>query len=514
MLKKNHQDYWTQRVDEIIRYADQLDIDVFAEIAKIYLEEAKLVQKELFAFYQRFADDKGLTLQEAMYQLRHEDMSDYQQNAKRYFEQAEKDPELLKRLNEQYASARATRMDLLNLELTWRAGVLATSISSTFENHLLKTAKYAYRKAGDRRSTINEPALRELIRTPINGKNYSEHIWGNVDKLAEDLREVLRRGFIRGLNPREMGQEIAKKYNVARSRAQTIIRTDGTAIISNSVAKRYLDAGLKYYRILVHLDDRTTDVCRRIAKEDKLYELSEMKAGLNAPPFHYNCRSGIVPDEEELGGGKVSQVHFINPLEGAASESEKVNKRRKDNSLRVDRNLINSNAYRRKFDSISENSNLNRALYQSAKEILFHRDGTKKEDLYLLDLTGKVLYKNNVSQGDRSVSYTKSMLKLIREHDSPIITIHNHPSSMPPSLGDLHSQLVRGYSEGFIVGHNGIVFQYEVSSLKSFIPYVTYLQILENNRLKGYNEFESQMSTLKELSESFGFTFKEVGRDE
>lgn len=300
--KKKHQDYWAKRVDEIIRYADQIDIDVFAEIARIYLEEAKLVQKELFAFYQRFADDNGLTLQEAMYQLRHEDVSDYQQNAKRYFEQAEKDPELLKRLNEQYASARATRMDLLNLELTWRAGVLATSISSTFENHLLKTAKYAYRKAGDRRGTINEPALRELIRTPINGKNYSEHIWGNVDKLAEDLREVLRRGFIRGLHPREMAQEIAKKYNVARSRAQTIIRTDGTAIISNSVAKRYLDAGLKYYRILVHLDDRTTDICRQIAKEDKRYELSEMKAGLNAPPFHYNCRSGIVPDDEELNG--------------------------------------------------------------------------------------------------------------------------------------------------------------------------------------------------------------------
>lgn len=309
--KKKHQDYWTKRVDEIIRYADQIDIDVFAEIARIYLEEAKLVQKELFAFYQRFADDNGLTLQEAMYQLRHEDLSDYQQNAKQYFEQAEKDPELLKRLNEQYASARATRMDLLNLELTWRAGVLATSISSTFENHLLKIAKYAYRKAGDRRGTINEPALRELVRTPINGKNYSEHIWGNVDKLAEDLREVLRRGFIRGLNPREMAQEITKKYNVARSRAQTVVRTDGTAIISNSVAKRYLDAGLKYYRILVHLDDRTTDICRQIAKEDKLYELSEMKAGLNAPPFHYNCRSGIVPDEVELQSDKYSDMGLL-----------------------------------------------------------------------------------------------------------------------------------------------------------------------------------------------------------
>lgn len=327
MVEKKHLEYWQKRVDEIIRYADQIDIDVFAEIARIYLEEAKLVQKELFAFYQRFADDNGLTLQEAMYQLRHEDMSDYQQNAKRYFEQAEKDPELLKRLNEQYASARATRMDLLNLELTWRAGVLAASISSTFENHLLKTAKYAYRKAGDRRGTINEPALRELIRTPINGKNYSEHIWGNVDKLAEDLREVFRRGFIRGLHPREMAQEIAKKYNVARSRAQTIIRTDGTAIISNSVAKRYMDAGLKYYRILVHLDDRTTDICRQIAKKDERFELSEMKVGVNAPPFHYNCRSGIVPDEDELDGGiKLDSSYHteadpIRELMGSAFES-------------------------------------------------------------------------------------------------------------------------------------------------------------------------------------------------
>lgn len=488
--KKKHQDYWTKRVDEIIRYADQIDIDVFAEIARIYREEAKLVQKELFAFYQRFADNNGLTLQEAMYQLRHEDMSDYQQNAKRYFEQAEKDPELLKRLNEQYASARATRMDLLNLELTWRAGVLATSISSTFENHLLKTAKYAYRKAGDIRGTINEPALRELIRTPINGKNYSEHIWGNVDKLAEDLREVLRRGFIRGLHPREMAQEIAKKYNVARSRAQTIIRTDGTAIISNSVAKRYLDAGLKYYRILVHLDDRTTDICRQIAKEDKRYELSEMKAGLNAPPFHYNCRSGIVPDDEELGGG---------------SEKESENSHKGINRVnQINRPYINSSEYRRKFDRLGESGKVTRIMYSESKAMLKHRDGTTFEDLAFIDSkTGEVLVSNH-SNLVRAVAPTTKMRKMIDSRSShSIIAIHNHPGSSVPSYSDLQLAYERGYKYGLIVCHDGTIFKYTSANQVDVGLYNAALAKLDG---KGYNE-----DTIRKFSEElskFGVTLE------
>ena len=298
---KKHDNYWQKRSDDIMRYVDSTDIDMFAELQKIYAEESAKIQHDLFAFVTKYADDNKLSYSDALQRLRSVDLSDYQANAEKYRKQAEKDPELLKRLNEQYASSKVTRFDALNLEMTYKVGVMQGVIEKSFENYLKSTAKYAYRKImGGNSGALNEPALKELINTPFNGYNYSEQVWGNTDALAKDLREVLKRGFIRGDDVRSMAAELAKKYNVARSRAQTLIRTDGTAIVNRSAIKRYEESGLKYYRISVHMDNRTSQICKRIHSEDKRYRIDEFETGITAPPFHYNCRSAVIPDEEEL----------------------------------------------------------------------------------------------------------------------------------------------------------------------------------------------------------------------
>lgn len=305
---KKHDDYWRVRAEDIMRYVDSTDINIFEELQKIYIEHSAEVQRDLFAFVTKYADDNKISYSDALQRLRGVDLSDYQANAKKYREQAEKDPELLKRLNEQYASSKVTRFDALNLEMTYKIGVMQGIIEKSFENYLKSTAKYAYRKImGGNSGALNEPALKELVSTPFNGYNYSEQVWGNTDALAKDLREVLKRGFIRGASAREMASELAKKYNVARARAQTLIRTDGTAIVNRSAIKRYDESGLKYYRISVHLDDRTTETCRTIAKKNKLYKIDEFETGVTAPPFHYNCRSAVIPDEDELN--KKSEIN-------------------------------------------------------------------------------------------------------------------------------------------------------------------------------------------------------------
>ena len=298
---KKHDDYWQKRAEDIMRYVDSTDINVFEELQKIYIEHSAEVQRDLFAFVTKYADDNKMSYSEALQRLRGADLSDYQANAEKYRKQAEKAPELLKRLNEQYVSSKVTRFDALNLEMTYKIGVMQGIIEKSFENYLKSTAKYAYRKImGGNSGALNEPALKELINTPFNGRNYSEQIWGNTDALAKDLREVLKRGFIRGDDVRSMAAEIAKKYNVARSRAQTLIRTDGTAIVNRSAIKRYEESGLEFYRISVHMDNRTSQICKRIHSEDKLYRIDEFETGITAPPFHYNCRSAVIPDEEEL----------------------------------------------------------------------------------------------------------------------------------------------------------------------------------------------------------------------
>lgn len=301
MTKKKHNDYWHKRSNDIMRYVDSTDVDMFAELQKIYASESAQIQRDLFAFVTKYADDNKMSYSDALQRLRGVDLSDYQANAKKYREQAKNNPDLLKRLNEQYAGSKVTRLDTLNLEMTYKVGVMQGIIEKSFENYLKSTAKYAYKKAmGGNSGALNEPALKELINTPFNGRNYSQQVWGNTDDLARDLRDVLKRGFIRGDDVRSMAGELAKKYNVARSRAQTLIRTDGTAIVNRSAIKRYEESGLEFYRISVQMDNRTSQICKRIHSEDKRYRIDEFETGATAPPFHYNCRSAVIPDEEEL----------------------------------------------------------------------------------------------------------------------------------------------------------------------------------------------------------------------
>lgn len=295
------QEYWKKRMDEIFSYVDQTDIDFFDELQTIYTESRRAIQKEIYAFYAQYAKENKISLQEAKKRLMREDLSDYRNNAEKYFKQAEKDPELLKRLNEQYKAGKITRLEALQLDLAYQFGKMSDKLHKSFESYLKEVGKYAYRKVnfGHSASTLNGPTLQQLVETPFNGENYSQSIWGNVDDLAKDLKDILIKGFIRGSGPADIARELRKKYNVARSRAEAIVRTDGTNIINSATVKRYEEAGLTEYEFMAHLDNRTTITCENLNGE--IFKIKDYQPGTNAPPMHVNCRSTIVPTDKELG---------------------------------------------------------------------------------------------------------------------------------------------------------------------------------------------------------------------
>lgn len=295
--------YWSGRMDEIMAYVDRTDIDFFDELQIIYTEGRQNIQKEIYNFYAKCSKENNISIQEAKKRLMREDLSDYRANAEKYFKQAEKDPELLKRLNEQYKAGKVTRLEALHLDMEWHLGKMSGALHKSFDRYLKEVAQYAYRKiiGGNSKSTLNKAALEQIVKTPFNGKNYSSSIWGNTDELAKDLKKVLTQGFIRGSGPADMARELRKKYNVAKNRAEAIVRTDGTNVVNLSAAKRFEDFGLTKYKNNVHVDDRTTEICLRVNREDKTFLLVEYQPGITAPPYHVGCRTGIVPDDSEIG---------------------------------------------------------------------------------------------------------------------------------------------------------------------------------------------------------------------
>lgn len=299
---QRHDAYWKQRMDDILRYVDEVDIELFAELTELYGEFSRRVQKEVFAFYSKYAQENELTLQEAKKKLRGMDLSDYQANARRYLEDTRDNPELWRRLNEQYQSSRGLRLDALELELDYRIGQLNEQVTRRFDQYVRQVAGYAYQKIVNdiSRVPINQPALEQVIMRPWNGYNYSEAVWGNTHHLAEHLKKVFKNGFIRGLSAREIASDVRKQFDVAKHRAETLVRTEGTHIVNSATTQRYREFGLKYYQLHIHLDNRTSAICKRLAKVDKTYALDEAEPGVTAPPFHYNCRTTMIPSEEEL----------------------------------------------------------------------------------------------------------------------------------------------------------------------------------------------------------------------
>lgn len=173
----------------------------------------------------------------------------------------------------------------------------------------------------------------------------------------------------------------------------------------------------------------------------------------------------------------------------------------------VNKTYIDSGEYRRKFDNITDNPEVSKTLYNCAKEALKHRSGTEFEDMYWIDgVTGKILLSVTDSEDKRAIIYSEKMKKSISNF-SEAVTLHTHPSSMPPSVSDLNSCCRNKYKIGFIACHNGKIFGYTSNECISESLYAAYIQRFIKD---GNDEYDSQIKALEKLAQSFDIKFWEV----
>ncbi len=181
---------------------------------------------------------------------------------------------------------------------------------------------------------------------------------------------------------------------------------------------------------------------------------------------------------------------------------------RNKNTL-VNKTYIDSGEYRRKFDKLTDNPDVNKAVYDCAKSALKHRSGTELEDMYWFDgATGKIIAKELNSTNPRQVVYSAATKSAVGSAESKsIIALHTHPSSMPPSIEDFNACFRHGYKCGFIACHNGKIYGYSSEQLISAKLYELCVGDFLDN---GLPEFEAQTKALEELRRNHKIDFWEV----
>lgn len=231
-----------------------------------------------------------------------------------------------KELNNVYFKTRITRLQALQSQIK-------ASIDSLFIKQQLDMEKFLkdiyedtyYRNIyeihkglgiGINFAKIDNKALDKVISTKWLGENYSDRVWKDKDKLLRELEISLSQAFIRGDSIEKTSNIIAERMKVAKGRAFTLVNTESAYILSQATFDSYKGSGVvKKYEIVATLDIKTSKICRGM--DGKVFKVSEKEIGLNAPPFHCNCRTTTVAyfedaiDEERIARGIDGKVYKI-----------------------------------------------------------------------------------------------------------------------------------------------------------------------------------------------------------
>ena len=133
-------------------------------------------------------------------------------------------------------------------------------------------------------SLIDDAAIKKAMSLKWYGKNYSERIWVNTDRLAEKLKEELMVNFITGRTNREAAESVQFEFAKGMQNARRLVRTESCYFANQMEMQSYEECEIEKYRFVATLDLRTSDICREL--DGKVFLVSEQQPGKNCPPMH------------------------------------------------------------------------------------------------------------------------------------------------------------------------------------------------------------------------------------
>ncbi len=325
-------DYWKSRFAQLEEAQNQKGADTYAEIEKIYKQAQKEIEGKINTWYQRFASNNGISMTEARKLLFGADLKEFKWDVNDYIRYGKRNAmnqAWMKELENASARFHITRLEALKLRVQ-------QSMEQVFDNQLNHVdaamrriyqdgychTAYELQKGfgiGWDMAELDQKHLDKLLAKPwaVDGKNFSERIWTNKQKLISEMHNELTRNVMLGQDPQKAIDAIAKKMKTSRYNAGRLVMTEGAYF--NSAAQRdcFHALDVEQYEIVATLDSHTSEICQRM--DGKVFPMKDFEAGVTAPPFHVYCRSITVPYFEEDFGkmgqraakGKDGETYYV-----------------------------------------------------------------------------------------------------------------------------------------------------------------------------------------------------------
>ena len=301
-------DYWKDRFEQIEKICHDKGAVTYREIEEQYRKAQREIESQISVWYQRFAVNNGITMQEARRLLTSGELAELKWDVNEYIKYGQQnaiDGKWMKQLENASAKAHISRLEALKLQVQQQVEIvfgnqldgIDKAMRAVYSAGYLHTA-FEIQKGtgiGYTLAAFNQTLIDKILNRPWapDGKNFSDRVWSNKQKLINELNTTLTQGIILGKDPGKIINAMSKKLDVSKTAAGRLVMTESAAFASRAQEDCFKELGVEEYEIVATLDSHTSEICQDM--DGKVFKMSEREIGLNAPPFHVNCRTTTVP---------------------------------------------------------------------------------------------------------------------------------------------------------------------------------------------------------------------------
>lgn len=292
--------YWRERELEHIKKMIKDDKKIAARLEKLYQRAMDEIQEQINAFYGRYATSEGISMNEARKRVTQLDIEAYERKAERYVKERNFSRIANEEMRLYNVTMKINRLQLLKLNIRLELLALTSEEERILYEAMSKSAKAEYiRQSGILGETIsfNEKNIASIVNASFLTATWSDRLWDNHDALRTELDRLLNRGIIQGKNPRVLARELRDKFDTSIYNSERLLRTELARVQQDVFQDSMEQTGIEQYVFIAEPD--ACPICAEL--DDKVFNLDEAEAGVNAYPMHPNCRCSTAAyvDREE-----------------------------------------------------------------------------------------------------------------------------------------------------------------------------------------------------------------------
>lgn len=300
--------YWQERFKQMEDAQHDTSVQKVQEIQEQFDRSLAAINGKINAWYQRLADNNGISMQEARKLLNARELKEFQWNVDDYIKYGKENKisgAWEKELENASARVHIGRLEALKIEIQQEAEKLYGNCIDEIDQHIRNTytsdfyhTAYEIQKGVSVGTTLKQLDTRTvemIVCKPwaVDGKNFSDRLWENKTKLINNLHNSLSRMCITGEAPDRAIAEISKQMKVSRAQAGRVVMTESAAFANKARQDCMEELDVEQFEVVETLDSHTCETCGGM--DGKHFPMTEFQIGVTAPPFHPNCRGCTCP---------------------------------------------------------------------------------------------------------------------------------------------------------------------------------------------------------------------------